>query len=160
MFQKMTPQRALALSWPLLRRLPGGGALLGMAIGRAVPYTGNVRPKVLGLAPGYAQIGMGDGPLVRNHLRSLHAMALGNLAEFTSAVAILYGLPDDLQAILTRITIDYTKKARGEVVATARLSPPQAVGDYEVPITITNAEGQEVVRAVALWKVGPARAPR
>jgi acyl-coenzyme A thioesterase PaaI-like protein len=160
MLKTITPQRALQLTWPLLQRLPGGGTLLGKTIGHFIPYTGNVRPKILSLGPGYAQVEMGDGRGVRNHLKSLHAMALGNLAEFTSAIAVLYGLPDDMHAILTHISLDYVKKGRGKVVATAQITPPTEAGTYEVPVQITNESGQVVVSISSQWKVGMVHASR
>ena len=149
-----TPIRAL---WDRLAPLPGGARLFSLALGRLAPYTGSVHPRVRELRAGYARVEMRDRRAVRNHLRSVHAIALMNLAEVTSGLALLYALPADARAILTRLTIDFVKKARGTLTAEAALDPPDTTErrEYEFESTIRDAAGEVVAVARATWLVGP-----
>ena len=149
-----TPVRSL---WDRLSPLPGGTRLFSLALGRMAPYTGSIRPRVRELRAGYARVEMRDRRAVRNHLRSVHAIALMNLAEVSSGLALLYALPDGARAILTGLSIDYLKKARGTLTAEAALDPPDAAErrEHEFESVIRDETGDVVARARARWLVGP-----
>jgi acyl-coenzyme A thioesterase PaaI-like protein len=144
-------------AWNLLATLPGGKTLFSRLVGRAAPYTGTIGASVVALRPGYAQVEMSDRRGVRNHLSSIHAIALANLAELTGNVALAYSLPDDARFIVSGMSIEYVKKARGTLTATSDCPVPasSARREYEVPVSIRDAEGDEVARAVLRSLVGP-----
>lgn len=143
--------------WDRLSPLPGGPILFSVALGRMAPYTGTIGARVRELRPGYARVEMRDRRAVRNHLDSVHAIALMNLAELSSGLALTYGLPEDARAILTGLSIDYLKKARGTLTATAILDVPRGNErqEYEFESVITDADRDVVARAGATWLVGP-----
>ena len=143
--------------WHRFRRLPGGKRLFSAALGRLAPYTGTISPRVEELREGYARVAMRDRRAVRNHLRSVHAIALMNLAEVTSGLALTYALPADARAILTGLSIDFLKKARGTLTAEASLEPPQSSErrEYEFESRIRDEVGDLVAIARARWLVGP-----
>ena len=154
---KSSPYTRIREMWDRLSPLPGGKWLFSKALGFSVPYTGSITPRVLELRPGYARVEMNDRRGVRNHLRSIHAIALMNLAEVTSGLAATTTLPDDAKAIVTRLSIDYVKKARGRLTAECTAAPMNAreEREYDVEAVIKDAAGDVVARATARWRVAP-----
>lgn len=156
-----TEQHPILRHWRRWSPRPGGVWVFNRMLGRSIPYTGSISPRVVELRPGYAKVEMRDRRAVRNHLQSIHAVALCNLAEVTSGLAMTCGLSAQTRGIVTRLTIDYAKKARGTLVAISECNPPEATEDrlFEVTAAIHDASGDEVARATAQWKIGP-RPPR
>ena len=151
----LNPVRKL---WDRVGHRPGGATLFGLLIGRMAPYTGSIRPRVLELREGFARVAMNDRRAIRNHLDSIHAIALMNLGEFTTGIALTYGLPPEARAILTHLEIDYHKKARGRLFAEAT-TPIPATGtartELEISSVIRDTTGEIVAEAKARWLVGP-----
>jgi len=147
----------LLAQWRRLSQLPGGARLFSLGIGRLVPYTGTVRPHVVALGPGYARVRMADRRRVRNHLDSIHAIALTNLGEFSTGIALLAGLPGDARAILIGLDVAFTKKARGTLEAECTVEAPVTAERREVPCEaiVRDATGDVVAPITTRWLVGP-----
>jgi acyl-coenzyme A thioesterase PaaI-like protein len=143
--------------WRTLSPLPAGKWIFSRLLGFVVPYTGSVRPRVEELRPGYARVSMRDRRAVRNHLHSIHAIALANLAEVTSGLAMIVGLPDDARSIVTGFSIEYLKKARGPLSAECVVSSVDTSVESEqlIESVVRDLAGDVVAKATARWLVGP-----
>jgi acyl-coenzyme A thioesterase PaaI-like protein len=143
--------------WKSLSGIPGGKWLFSTAIGRMAPYTGTIGALVDELEPGYAKVLLKDRKKVRNHLRSVHAIALINLGEVTTGLATMSGMPSDARGILKGLSIEYHKKARGLLTAECRTEIPQTSERkiYEVEGKIFDTSGDCVATVTAQWLIGP-----
>ena len=126
-------------------------------LGRVVPYSGSIGATVLLLKPGHAQLQLRDHRSVRNHLNSIHALALANLGEFTSGLAMLGTLSATTRGIPTKISTEYFKKARGTLLAESVCTPPHVTEetDFEVFTEVKDSEGDVVARSTINWRLGP-----
>jgi acyl-coenzyme A thioesterase PaaI-like protein len=150
----------LRAGWTRLRDVPGGPWLFSRLFCLAVPYAGSVTPRILVLEPGRAVIAMRDRRAVRNHLTSVHAVALTNLAEMTTGLALGYGLPAGMRTILVRVECEFLKKARGTITAACDAPVFEGIVEKEVLVesVLTNESGDVVAKGRAVWLAGPVKA--
>jgi uncharacterized protein (TIGR00369 family) len=153
------PGERLRASWRRLSKLPGGKTLFSLLVGWMTPYSGTIGARVAELEPGWCRVTLRDRRRVRNHLASVHAMALANLAEMTSGLAVLVSLPPGVQGIVTGFSISYQKKARGLLTAECRVSgrglDVTTEQEYEALVSITDTQGDLVAHATARWRLRP-----
>ena len=154
-----SPESIIRKQWETWSGRPGGKKVFSFLLGRVVPYTGSMGATVEELRPGYARATLRDRRRVRNHLRSVHAIALMNLAELSTGLALNFALPADARSILKGLSIEYHKKARGTLTseATAPVLHSSEERDLQVETQIRDGDGDVVATARAHWLVGPRR---
>jgi acyl-coenzyme A thioesterase PaaI-like protein len=154
-----SPGKVLLQLWRRLRPLPGGTWLFSLVFGWRVPYSGSVRPHVRVLEPGHAEVEIRDRRASRQHLGSIHAIALLNVAEQASGLALLTGLPEGIRGIVTQISMQYFRKARGTIRAVSRVAVPTVTDDMEFDVfsDCLDRSGSVVARATVRWRLGAER---
>ena len=103
-----------------------------------------------------------DRRRVRNHLGTVHAIALCNAAELAGGLATDATLSAALRWIPKGMNVRYLKKARGTLQATATVAPIDAArGAHEIHalVEVRNADNVVVFDAdITMW-VSPRTAP-
>ncbi|MDH4352275.1 MAG: DUF4442 domain-containing protein, partial [Gemmatimonadota bacterium] len=122
-----SPGAGLLRMWDRTRALPLGRQIFSWLVGRRAPYTGTMGATVQVMEPGYARVTLRDRRGVRNHLASIHAVALANLGELTTGLAVTTALHPSVRGIPVRLGVSYQKKARGTITAECRCIPVPAL---------------------------------
>ncbi len=154
-----TPGTRLLALWRRLKRWPAGEWIFARIFSYTVPYSGSVKPRVRVLEPGHAEVEIPDIRANRQHLGSVHAIALMNVAEMTSGLAMMAGLPGNIRGIVTTLQMTYHKKARGTIRAVSRVTVPTVTADqdFEVLAECFDPSGTLVATGRVTWRLGPAR---
>jgi len=143
--------------WGRVQGLPFGRWLFSLLLGRIAPYSGSIGARVESIRPGYARVSLRDRRSVRNHLNSIHAVALVNLGEIATGLAVLSTIGADMRGIVLSLHADYLKKARGRLIAEAEFELPVELDDNtpcEVEARLTDPSGEIVTRVRATWLIG------
>jgi acyl-coenzyme A thioesterase PaaI-like protein len=142
----------------LFRRLGGsapGRWLYSRLICLRAPYFGSISPRVEKLEPGSCIVRMRDRRAVRNHIGTVHAIALCNMAELAAGLATDATLPDSMRWIPKGMSVRYLRKAVGVMTATARVAQPPLSADgaeLHAGVEIRDAAGEVVFDAdITMW---------
>ena len=150
-------QGAILSWWYRLSPLPAGRKIFSLWLGRVAPYSGSIGALVEEIKPGYARVSLKDRRRVRNHLHSVHAIALLNLGEIATGLAVLSTISSDMRGILVSINAEYLKKARGRLTAIAEFEPPAPFTDdtsCAVEARLKDETGETVTLVRANWLIG------
>lgn len=155
-FQFPSNGPSLLALWNQAKKIPLGTRVFSRVLSWAIPYTGSISPIVESLSQGKAEISMQDIKPVRNHLNSIHAIALANLGEYSTGLALTSQMPKGMRFILGSLQIDYLTKARGKLTAKASCEEvvPTEKGTQEVVSEIFNAKNVMVAKVKATWVIG------
>jgi acyl-coenzyme A thioesterase PaaI-like protein len=138
-----------------LERLPFGKRIFSLSYQLAAPYFLSIPASINDLAPGTAHATMRAVPWTRNHLGTVHAIALCNLAEYAMGAVAEATIPSTHRWVPKGMTVEYTAKARGRMHATATLPLPDQLADkLELPVQIdvTDDDGLDVFNAeIRIW---------
>lgn len=142
-----------------LQGLPLIGAwATSWALGRVVPFVGTAGLRYEVITPQRVVVRIRNQRKVQNHIQGVHAAAMALLAETATGFCVGMSLPDDKLPLIKTMKIDYVRRSQGDMVATAQLRPEQIQqiltqdkGEVTVPVTITDASGQQPIHAEMVW---------
>jgi len=139
-----------------ITRKPFGHWLFSRLICFKAPYFGSIKPRMTVLEPNRAEASIAHRRSVTNHLGTVHAIALCNLAEFIGGLMTDVSIPASMRWIPKGMTVQYLKKAVGTQhgVATPEFPPREAAEGYELPVNVvvTDLQGEAVFKArISMW---------
>lgn len=159
------PGGRILRAWRSLSGLPGGQWLFSRLVGWMAPYSGTTGAVVRVLEPGRCQVELAERRRVRNHLDSIHAVALVNVGELATGLATLTALPPGARGIIVELGATYEKKARGVVWAECRNAAPRGDGrpiegletsvEHRAVAEVRDREDDVVASVTALWRISP-----
>lgn len=146
-------------AWRSLSRFPLGPRLFTRAVCLKAPYFGSIGAQVVALEPGRCEATLRLRRSIRNHVGSIHAIALCNLAELVGGIATEASIPTSQRWIPKGMQVRYLKKALGTVRAVATLPEDPAYGSegFEMPVSVVvvGAAGEAVFEAVITMWISP-----
>lgn len=139
-----------------ITRWPAGHWLFSRAVCFKAPYFASITPRFESLEPGRCSATIRHRRRITNHLGTVHAIAICNLAELTAGVMTDATIPASMRWIPKGMTVEYLKKAVGTLrgVATPEIPVVEAAAGYDLPVSVevTNTAGEVVFRArIAMW---------
>lgn len=139
-----------------ISRWPAGRWLFSRLVCLKAPYFASIAPRIETLEPGRGVATLRHRRRVTNHLGTVHAIALCNLAEFVGGLTCDASIPPSMRWIPKGMQVTYLKKAVGTMRATATPAFPPRHADtgYDLPleVLVENAQGDSVFKAtIAMW---------
>ena len=148
------PVNAALGAWQRLEGKPFGKAIFSRAICFKAPYFATISPRFVELRPGFARVAMRKRRAVQNHIGTVHAIAMCNLAEIAAGTLTEVSIPESMRWLPKGMTVEYVKKAETDVEAIATLPAVEDGAAREVPasVEVRNSGGELVCRAtITMW---------
>ena len=127
-------------------------------LGNVVPFTGTSSLNFEKIEPEEVIISLKNNRSVQNHIKQVHACAMALVIETATGFVVGMNVPDDKILLIKELNLKYIKRSSGKVKATATLTQDQIEeirkeprGDISVPVTLTDEESKEPVKAEAIW---------
>lgn len=152
-------------AWAWERAIAGKPALLTRVFWRWIPFNRPHRFRIRRLEHGAAWVESPDRRPNRNHLRTQHACALSTVGEFAAGLALLGAFqPTDYRLIMSRMEVDYTRRAQGLITAHAGLEAADLAKvkeeltahgrtNYTVSAQLSDAAGEPVAQVRTFWQI-------
>lgn len=90
-----------------LQRWPAGTWLFSRAVCFKAPYFASIAPRITRLEHGRCEGTLADRRRVRNHIGTVHAIAMCNLAELTAGLMVDASLPKGMRWIPKGMQVQY-----------------------------------------------------
>lgn len=141
--------------WERFASMPGGKWLFSTLVCLKAPYFSTIRPRIEELRSGYCRVRIRKRRRVQNHIGTVHAIAICNMAELAAGTMTEVTVPSTHRWIPKGMTVQYLKKANSDLVAVA--TPQRAVDwadptDFIVDVVVRDRQGEEVFKAaITMW---------
>lgn len=147
--------------WRKTKGLPIVGPwAFSFAFGQKAPYFATIKPRFTVLEPNYAELVIAKRRRVKNHLGTVHAIALCNGLEAAMGALAEVTIPSDKRWIPKGMEVTYAAKATTDITCRAETDPeqwtsealPDSGGDLPVKVWGTTDDGTVVIEGtIRLW---------
>ena len=143
--------------WRKLSALPAGRLLFSKGVCIKAPYFATIKPVFEELETGYAVVRIKERRAIHNHIKSVHAIALCNLAEIAGGVVSEASMPEGMRWIPAGMTVRYLGSAKGVLrgYASMRKIVPGEKGVVPVKVEVKNEVGNIVFDAEISMHISP-----
>jgi len=131
---------------------------------RAVPFTGTARLDFAVMTPETVEITVANQRRVQNHIQGVHAAAMTLLAETATGMVVGMNVRDDCLPLAKELRVQFKRRTQGDMRAVASLSAQQRQvmqsqdkGEVVVPVTVTDASGEEPIQCEFIWAWVPSK---
>ncbi len=138
--------------------------LLNYLLGSTIKFVGTAGVKCVRLSREESVWTLKNKKKVRNHIKGIHAAAMGLLAETATGMVVGMNVPDDRIPVIKSMKVRYLKRAVGDLTAEAHLTGEQIQmiidtekGELTVPVKVTDSEGKEPIECEMVWAWTPKR---
>lgn len=137
-----------------------GERLFSIAFSQVAPYFWSIRPRFTVIEPNHAEVVIPKRRAVKNHIGTVHAIALCNGLEAAMGVLAEATIPADRRWIPQGMEVTYTAKATSDITCHADTDPDEWTADLpdgggrQVPVRVKGVriDGTVVIEGVIrLW---------
>lgn len=143
--------------WKRFSPKPFGKTLFSELICWKAPYFATILPRFEELRPGYARVAMKKRRAVHNHIGTVHAIAVCNLAELGAGTLMEASLSANMRWLPRGMSVQYLKKAETDLVAECSADDiaDGPARDVLVRVDVKDSRGQIVTHADISMYVSP-----
>lgn len=138
---------------------PFGRKLFSKYVCFKAPYFGSISPTFTALSDGYAEVTVNNRRKVRNHIGTVHAIAMCNMAELAGGTMTEVSIPRSMRWIPIGMEVQYLKKAdTNQIRAQARFLNTAIEGekqDVKVEVNMLDDNDVSVCRCEITMRVSP-----
>lgn len=142
--------------WNKASAFPAGKWTFTRMLCLKAPYFSSIAPLFEELKPNYCKISIKKKRSVLNHIGTVHAIAMCNMAELAGGTMTEVTVPPSHRWIPKGMTVEYLKKAETDLIAIA--TPVEEnydwdkAGEYLVNVDVFDTANEKVFHAkITMW---------
>jgi acyl-coenzyme A thioesterase PaaI-like protein len=131
------------------KNIPVGKNIFSKLVCFNAPYFSSIKPLVVELKPGLAKVKIKKRRAVQNHIKTVHAIAMCNMAELAGGLMTDVSIPKGCRWIPKGMKVEYLQKAKTDLTAIADGKDINwnEKGDVTVPVEVFDIDNQKVFHA-------------
>lgn len=131
-----------------LQKYPMANFIFMKVLCKKAPYFSTIKPELISYSEGKIEIKIKNRKSVHNHIGTVHAIAMCNLAELCGGLTVDSVLPKNWRWIPKGMAVDYISMATTDLVGFCVLEKESInLGDNKVEVDVFNDKKEQVFKA-------------